>query len=206
MNKFLTKMLPVLLLGPLAAFTIVGCSSDLNPINSPATDNAKQSEPLESPNPYPQLTEDQLNNLIPGYRILSVDERAYAHDEALDDQSSRFIRKTVGGTVTHRNNGVQIGAWQLWEDRTITVSTPYPGYAIVDFYPHPYRFNGCVRMWVDLTYVQLPPGMRWDEMAFFYVNDDGTYTRYWGQLDLNARQYIAWPDHFSRYIIAAPTR
>lgn len=46
--------------------------------------------------------------------------------------------------------------------------------------------------------------MRWDPMAFFYVNEDGFYTRYWGQLDLTAMQYFAWPDHFSRYIITAP--
>jgi hypothetical protein len=197
----LLVMIPIILL------LSTGCSVSDNPAATSSDQNIAQStdRPAEgAPSPYPAWTEADLASLIPGYQILKVDTRAYERDGQMDDQVSRRIYRTIGGTVNHRNCGVQIGAWQLWEDQTVTVSTPIPGQAIVDFYPHPYQFNGCIRMWIDLTYVQLPAGMRWDQLCFFYVEADGHLTQYWGQIDLAARRYYAWPDHFSRYIIAAP--
>ncbi|MBU0508031.1 hypothetical protein KKH27_04250 [bacterium] len=175
---------------------LVGCSSFDDPVGTPQAEPDAQ----EQATLYPVWTDEQIEDLIPGFHVLTVDSRASGR-EALDDQSSRFIRRTQGGTVQHRNNGVQIGAWQLWEDRTVTVSTPNPGRAIVDFYPHPYQFNGHVRIWIDLTYVQLPPGRNWWDIQMFYVDDNGNLVPYWGYVDEGARQYIAWTDHFSRYII-----
>jgi hypothetical protein len=198
MNGLTKKTMLTLALSVLIVLSMSGCSSDGNPVAVRPTQTADV--------PYPLLTNEQIENgLIPGFQVLKVDARAYGQDGTLDDQTSRLIRRTVGGTVSHRNNGVQIGGWQLWEDRTVTVSTPNPGYAIVDFYPHPYHFNGCVRIWIDLNCIHLPAGRRWDELAFFFVNDNGQLVRYWGQLDLNTMTYSAWPDHFSRYIIGLPT-
>lgn len=199
MKELWSKTTLALTLSVLIVLSMSGCSSDDSPV-------AVQ-EMQAGDTPYPLLTDEQIENgLIPGFEVLTVDARAYGRDGTLDDQTSRLIRRTVGGTVSHRNNGTQIGAWQLWEDRTITVSTPNPGYAIVDFYPHPYHFNGCIRIWMDLRCIQLPPGRRWDELAFFYVDDNGQLVRYWGQLNLNAMTYSAWPDHFSRYIVSLPTQ
>lgn len=195
MKKLLTEIAPLLILGILALLIITGCSSENNPVAA--------SEPQGTDNPYPVLTTEQIENgLIPGYQVLTIDARAMEREVSLDDRSSLFIRRTVGGTVSNRNSGTQIGAWQLWEDRTVTVETPNPGYAIVDFYPHPYRFNGHVKIWIDLTYVQLPPGMRWDQIQMFYQDEDGGYQQFWGYVDTAARQYVAWTDHFSRYIIS----
>jgi len=183
---------------------LVGCSTMSDPVSTQSKSAGDQTASNAVPTPYPTLTDQQIANLIPGYQVLKVDERAYAREGELDDQTSSRIQHTVGGTVSHHNNGVQIGGWQLWEDQTVTVSTPNPGSAIVDFYPHPYHFNGCIRMWLDLTHVQLPAGVRWDQVRFYYQNENGQLTQYWGQLDLNAMRYYAWPDHFSRYIITAP--
>jgi hypothetical protein len=194
------------------ALVFFGCSTEKNPMSNSSAqtseltaDRSDQSVKQATPSPYPVLTDAELANLIPGHQVLKVDTRMYRNDGALDDQTSVRIRKTVGGTVSHRNNGVEIGAWQLWEDQTVTVSTPNPGSAVVDFYPHPYHFNGCIRIWIDLRAIQLPAGMRWDQLEFYYVNDQGQYVRYWGQLDLVNMRYSAWPDHFSRYIITAPS-
>jgi len=181
---------------------IVGCSVDSDPLSS----SSSQSDRVIKTNTYPPLAEVDLDQLIPGFTVLKTDLRAPERGENLDDQSSRFIRRTQGGTVTHRNNGVEIPAWVLPSDRTITISTPTPGTAIVDYYPHPLQFQGCVRIWIDLRVVQLPPGRRWDELAFFYQEADGSVTRYWGVLDLGNMTYSAWPDHFSRYILAFPSR
>jgi hypothetical protein len=197
MNGNIKRTILTLTLGILTILSLSGCSSDRFPLASRETPAANTT--------YPVLTDEQIENgLIPGFQVLRVDARAYGHDGTLDDQTSRLIRRIPGGTVSHRNNGVQIGGWQLWEDQIVTVSTPNPGYAIVDFYPHPYRFNGSVRVWLDLTYMQLPPGMRWDQLAMFYVDDDGSMQRHWGYVDLKARQYVAWTDHFSRYIVGFP--
>ena len=196
------KKLIQIVLCSLVILLFAGCSVDENG-NLP-TSASQASNASNENTPYPQWTDQEIANLIPGYQILTVDESRSDRNGNLDDQASLFIRKTVGGIVSHRNNGVQIGPWQLWEDRTITVSTPNPGMAIVDYYPHPYHFNGCIRIWIDLRTIQLPPGRRWDELAFFYVNDSGQLVRYWGQLDLYAMTYSAWPDHFSRYIISIP--
>lgn len=198
------NMARLTLLISIFALIVIGCSTE-NPFT--------QKEPASSTAPrdenslgelYPAISDEALETLIPGFEVLKVDERAFSN--TLDDQNSRRIRRTVGGSVSHRNNGVEIGAWQLWGDQTITVSTPNPGSAVVDYYPHPYQFNGCVRIWIDLNVIQLPPGRRWDEIAFFYDEGDGTYTRYWGSLNLNNMTYSAWPDHFSRYILTLPTR
>ena len=183
---------------------LTGCSVDSNPISSNNEDTSTLQESASNPAeiPYPFINEADIDNLIPGYEIVQLDARAIEAQGTLDDQSSRFVRRLQGGTVSHRNNGIEIGAWQLWQDQTVTVSTPCPGYPIVDFYPHPYQFNGHVRIWIDLTYVQLPPGVHWWDIEMFYVNDNGEYERYWGYVDEQARQYIAWTDHFSRYILA----
>jgi len=209
MNLPTHRVLLPLMLFLLPALLLIGCSQEADQVMAPQPPAEEQEQLAEQlpESPYPEWTDAEIESgLIPGFEVLKVDVRAYGREEGLDDQTSRFIRKTQGGTVSHRNNGVQIGAWQLWEDRTITVSTPNPGYAIVDFNPHPYRFNGCIRIWLDLNCIQLPPGRRWDEVAFFYQDTNGQLVRYWGALDLNARTYSAWPDHFSRYIISLPTR
>lgn len=195
MKQFLWRTGLILMIS-IMIMVFAGCSTDTNPVAS--------SEPQAVENPYPVLSEEQINSLIPGYQVLTIDPRAYGRDESgLDDRSSRLIRRTQGGTVAHRNNGVQIGGWQLWEDRTVSVETPNPGHAIVDFYPHPYHFNGHVRIWIDLTYVVLPPGVNWWDLQMFYQDENGNLQQYWGQLDLVNHQYIAWTDHFSRYIIGA---
>jgi hypothetical protein len=201
-------MIAGLFLTLLTALMMIGCSTENNPVAAVQPGNHETQATSPTPvTPYPTLTDDQISALIPGFTVLKTDERAAGRGEdQLDSQSSLLIRHTIGGTVTHRNNGVQIGAWQLWEDQVVTVSTPNPGIAIVDFYPHPYHFNGCIKMWIDLSYIQLPAGRRWDELAFFYQDTNGQLIRYWGALDLNAHTYSAWPDHFSRYIIAMPER
>ncbi|HEY3296077.1 MAG TPA: hypothetical protein VGL38_11630 [bacterium] len=204
MNKQIALIIKCIMLGLVVALFVIGCSTENNPVANPVAPAAGQPTSSPAPSPYPVLTDEQIANLIPGYQVLKVDERAYHGEGLLDDQTASRIRYQVGGSVNHRNNGVEIGAWQLWEDQTVTVSTPNPGSAIVDFYPHPYRFNGCIRMWLDLTHVQLPPGVRWDQVRFYYQEENGRLTQYWGQLDLAAHRYYAWPDHFSRYIITAP--
>jgi hypothetical protein len=208
MKKASTRTILIIAIGLLGLLLLIGCSSTKNPVAVPAsqttTPGQDESGPAESP--YPPITAEQLETLIPGYQILTLDTKAMGRSENLDDRTARRIFRTVGGTVSHRNCGVQIGAWQLWEDQTVTVSTPVPGTAVVDFYPHPYQFNGCVRIWIDLTYIVLPEGMRWDQLQFFYLNDAGQYIQYWGSIDLVNRQFSVWPDHFSRYIIAAPAR
>jgi hypothetical protein len=187
-------------------FILVGCSTTSNPVSPRALSKDQQVSPDRETSPYPVLTDQQIADLIPnGYQVLKVDERAYGRDGGLDDQTVVHIQHTVGGSVSHHNNGVQIGAWQLWEDQTVTVSTPNPGSAVVDFYPHPYHFNGCIKMWLDLSHVHLPAGVRWDQVRFYYVNEGGQLVQYWGQLDLTAMRYYAWPDHFSRYIVTAPS-
>ena len=194
------KLLIRLLLAVSLVTLIIGCSSDM--ISNPVSTDQTDSEILTESIPLPTWTEEDIANLLPGYQVLSIDSRAAGTSDQLDDQTSLFIRRTQGGTVSHRNNGVQVGAWQLWEDRTVTVSTPNPGTAIVDFAPHPYQFNGHVRIWIDLTYIQLPPGMNWWDIQMFYMAEDGTVQQFWGYVDHQARQYIAWTDHFSRYILA----
>ena len=203
----LGKMRILLALSLLTLVVFAGCSTEWNSSTAPVTADQETVATQTPDTPYPVLTDEQINGLIPGFEVLNVDARAYGSDEStLDDQNSAFIRRTQGGSVSIHNNGVRIGPWQLWQDQTVTVSTPNPDYAVVDFYPHPYHFNGCVMMWIDLTHVQLPPGRRWDEVAFFYVDDNGDLVRYWGQLDLISHRYYAWPDHFSRYILAIPAR
>ncbi len=199
MKKTTFAMVLILVFSVIMMFGITGCSTEFNQTTASSTPDHETitTQPAESP--LPVWTDEQIETLIPGFEVLKVDERAY--HAVLDDQTSRFIRRTIGGTVENNNSGVQIGAWQLWEDRTVTVSTPNPGYAIVDFYPHPYRFNGHVKIWIDLRYVQLPPGMQWWQIQMFYLDDNGQLVPYWGYVDENARQYIAWTDHFSRYII-----
>ncbi len=188
----------------LFTFFAVGCSLEPNPVaQSDGVTSYNESVNNGVSETYPVLTDEDLANLLPGFQILETSDRVQSG--TLDDESSRRIRRTQGGVVSHRNNGVRIGAWQLWSDETITVSTPNPGSAVVDFYPHPYQFNGCVWMWIDLTSFELPPGRRWDEVAFFYDERDGTYTRYWGFIDYRNMTYNAWPDHFSRYILAIPS-
>lgn len=181
---------------------VVGCAVDTDPLSS----SASQSDPGIKASPYPPLAEGDLDLLIPGFTVLKTDLRTQERGDNLDDQSSRFIRRTQGGTVTHRNNGVEIPAWVLPSDRTITISTPTPGTAIVDYFPHPLQFQGSVRIWIDLRIIQLPPGRRWDELAFYYQEADGRLTRYWGVIDLGNMTYSVWPDHFSRYILALPGR
>jgi hypothetical protein len=198
LRSLLAGSLAVLLL---LAFT--GCSTnDANPVSS----NGTQSEASQTPQAsiYPIITVGNLPSLIPGMEVLQTNGRSGA--DPLDDQTSRFIRYQIGGTVTHHNNGVEIPAWVLRSDQTVTVSTPVPGAAIVDYFPHPYSFNGCVRIWIDLRTIQLPAGRRWDEVQFWYQEADGTLTRYWGVIDLIGMTYSAWPNHFSRYILALPTR
>lgn len=205
----MTRTILIIAIGLAALLFITGCSSTKNPVASAPSESAAPSNGGNSdsePSPYPPITADQLETLIPGYQILTVDSKAQGRDGMLDDRNARRIFRTAGGTVSHRNCGVQIGPWQLWEDQTVTVSTPVPGTAIVDFYPHPYQFNGCVRIWIDLNCIQLPAGMRWDQLQFFYLNDAGQYVQYWGSIDLTTMQFSVWPDHFSRYIIAAPAR
>ena len=208
MNTARTNLLKSLFVAVIALtlfLMMTGCANTSDPVSSRGGSAAAGGSANGGATPYPTPTDAQIANLIPGYQVLKVDERAYMHDGTLDDQTSVHIQRTVGGTVSHHNNGAQIVAWQLWEDETVTVSTPNPGSAIVDFYPHPYHFNGCIRMWLDLSHVQLPPGVRWDQIRFYYRSEDGELKQYWGQLDLNAMRYYAWPDHFSRYIITAPT-
>jgi hypothetical protein len=188
----------------LCLLVLTGCSVERNPVANAPASNTNASTGNDKSAMYPTWTDDQIAHLIPGFRVLRAENNGRGAQENLDSQTSVRILKILGGTVNHRNNGVQIGPWQLWEDQTVTVSTPNPGSAIVDFYPHPYHFNGCIRMWIDLSNFQLPPGHRWDEVAFFYVEEDGTLTRYWGQIDLLTHRYYAWPDHFSRYILALP--
>jgi hypothetical protein len=198
MKNYLLKITPLLILGMLTILTIAGCSSDNNPVAA--------AEPQGTDNPYPVWTTQQIeNDLIPGQQVLTLDTRAMGRDNNLDTRTSLFIRRTAGGTVANSNSGTTIGAWQLWEDRTVAVETPNPGYAIVDFFPHPYHFNGHVKIWIDLTYVTLPAGVRWDQLEMYYLAEDGTLQRYWGYVDTTARQYVAWTDHFSRYIISCPT-
>lgn len=182
---------------------LTGCSVDSNPIASSNSDNSASTFAVTdelSYEPYPPISHEDLATLIPGYEILTMDARAT--EGTLDDQTSRFFRRTQGGTVSHRNNGISFQPWQLLQDQTITVSTPDPSLPIVDFYPHPNWFNGHVRIWIDLSHVQLPPGRQWWELVMFYVDDNGNYERYWGYVDTQANQYVAWTNHFSRYILA----
>jgi hypothetical protein len=179
---------------------MTGCSTEQG--NPMASSPAQQETVTDvKASPYPALTADEVEQLVPGLQVLPMNG---GRANQLDDQASAFIRYQVGGTVSHRNCGVEIGPWLLRSDQTVTVSTPVPGSAIVDYYPHPYRFNGCVRIWIDLRTIQLPAGRRWDELQFWYQNEDGTMTRYWGVIDLNRMTYSAWPDHFSRYILGLP--
>jgi hypothetical protein len=196
------RTLPLYSLSILILF-VVGCSEWNNPASSQESSSTQTENNNTGPeSPYPPITEADLEQLLPaGFRALTTTREHYG---TLDDQSSRRLRRNRGGTVTHRNNGVEIGPWQLWSDETITVSTPVPGRAVVDFYPHPYQFNGCIRLWIDLNSYNLPPGRRWDEVAFFYADESGRMIRYWGAIDLNAMTYSIWPDHFSRYILAMP--
>lgn len=197
----------IILMLALVSLLGFGCSMDEGPLTSSGSAETSSLQQHDTDigigSPYPDLTDADLENLIPGFEVVSMSTRDA--NGTLDDYSSRRIRRFVGGTVSHRNCGVEIGPWQLWSDQTVTVSTPRPGRSVVDFYPHPYQFNGNIRIWIDLNTIELPPGRRWDELAFFYDEGDGTYTRYWGVIDLQNMTYSAWPDHFSRYIITLPS-
>ena len=213
------RKLPALIISlSLVAFFGIGCSLDSTGVG---------------PNTESQTTETATynNSTVPdielpaGLELISLNGRALPHDHGnFDDPpeggdngnppddpgmpfelcSSGWVTVADGGTVTHEYSGCAIEPGEMPYDEEITVCLPHPGYAIVDFGPHPLYFNGEVDIWFDLSNANVPP-QRYNMLEMWYVNDNNELEPVPLHIDRHNMLAIGETTHFSRYILTVRT-
>jgi hypothetical protein len=193
------KVLPVCLV--LLLWLLTGCSK-LSPL-----DNGETNSSVSSSSDYPPITEELLQNgPAPGHPILRLEQPPSAMGVENWDYAEAWIAAKKGGQVfTSQGSGCIIPAKALSRNELITVTLPQRGYAIVDFGPHPLRFNKYIWIAISLNGTDLDEN-DWhhiQNIQIYYWNDEtNTYELYPSYYDPHRNALMCLTNHFSRYIIA----
>ena len=190
---------------------IIGCSN-----NSPfSVDNSSIDIP-----PPPLTGENIANGPAPGYSYLplevteifggiAVDGPMYTEQVVFDDQGGAVYFPSSGGIgfgsqVMDWWHGVIIDADDIHETIRVSMLVPDPSIAAVDFGPHPYQFDGEVR--IELVYtpsnLELIGATPRDLVIMWWNNTVGEYQPIPSTLNQRENKLYGFTDHFSRYIIA----
>lgn len=190
---------------------IIGCSND-----SPfSVDNSSIDIP-----PPPLTAANLANGPAPGYSYLpldvseiydgiTVDGPMYTEQLVFDDRGGAvyFPMSTNSGFGTMCMDwwhGVVINADDIHESIRVSLLVPDPSIAAIDFGPHPYQFDGEVR--IELAYtsstLELIGATPRDLVIMWWNNVEGEYQTIPTALNQHQNKLYGYTDHFSRYIIA----
>jgi len=190
----------------------VGCSTD----HGIATPVASSVDPAEATwtDPcdigpdycYPPLTAEQLNDgPAPGWTFLRKSARDT--DNSLDDAPTlvtRLIQQNQTGILTASQNQITIPQGAIpYSQLLVSMAVPGSAIAMVEFGPHGTQFNCPVTIRLNFSDYELPEGMSGQDLAIWYINDDGVLELYNGTVTNNGQWLETTTNHFSRYIIAA---
>lgn len=177
--------------------TLAISCSEMNPVSSTA------SEPSEVALGAQHIPFDLVNLQLPeGYRVL---RSSSSLDECDSVSVSQLCRRLLPLNLLSILNltSLHVQGSDLPHNQTITMVMPNTCEAVVDLYPHPFQFNGTVELRWLLPQVRYGQLLNPDDIAAFYVHDDGTCEladQSWGPLNL---YLTVRTNHFSRYIIAS---
>jgi hypothetical protein len=185
------------IIAPLLLLVVLvwGCSSDYMPTSS------TEQEPEQSMGtPYPPLTPE---NAPAGFQFLSTNTANRMDDYGCDSLvTSRYCRTTNTSVVGFPwLVSVTITSGDLPRNTTVSVVVPSDCWAVADFYPHPYQFNGTIEITWNVAAMGLPANFNYDSLIPLYVNDAGEYIPMNYEWVGGHNQLIVYTNHFSRYII-----
>ncbi|MBU0691892.1 hypothetical protein KKC97_08500 [bacterium] len=209
-----TRKLPVLLIGlSLVAFLGIGCSLDSTGVGpnsevETATYNNSTQLDIELPAGLELVSFSEM--AIPqGYGSLdgggngggNGNGNGHSGDTGpVDLCGSGWVTVEEGGEATYLYSGCEMEPGEMPYDAEVTVCLPHPGYAIVDFGPHPLYFNGPVDIWFDISNINCPP-QQFDRLEMWYVNDNDALEPVPLEIDLDNMRAVGQTTHFSRYIL-----
>jgi hypothetical protein len=205
MVRMTRKYLVFCLLAAGLVLVLSGCSKDYSPVSSEeAAINAQPHAGLAplssiglSTSPSPHFMILQTNWAVSDGQGSALDgwnDPWYAH---------RWINHELGGTVLTHHIGCTIPPNALPADADVSVTIPIPGYAMLEFGPHPTAFASQVTLFIDMWQVWLPEGVTWEDLQMWYVNDNGGYEPIRTEIDQPHHMFYAYTSHFSRYIVGA---
>ena len=183
-----------------ASAYLIGCSTEQFSTAADSTEAYYE----ENGFTYPLLTQEMLEaEVLPGIRIarfgavsaldndLPCDSLADAERvRANDDESLDLL-----GTIK-----LEIDQGLVPHTVTIRMIAPVACYGVVDFYPHPFQFDGPVEVSWKLSELDIPPE-DWQDLVPLYWNETT------GEYELmdhewpNEDELLMHTDHFSRYIL-----
>ncbi len=193
-----------LLVTALLVVVLMGCSEEFNtPVSNTGTQMAAPAPEFQ----YPLLTDELLAaGPAPGYRFLNLANSALDDNECDSLIVSRMVRTMQGDRTIGLQNFVEIVIRRgtMANDTTITMVAPSTCYAVADFYPHPYQFNGSVEIHWMIGQMNFPDGFDYSTLVPWYVTDAGEYVPVQFEWRNGYDELIVITNHFSRYILGQP--
>lgn len=179
---------------------LIGCSTEKFSTGADSTEAYYEDNGFT----YPLLTQEMLDaEVLPGIRIARFGT-ARALDNELPCDSiwdSERVRRNDDESLD------LLGVIKLDIDQglvpfttTIRMIAPIGCLGVVDFYPHPFQFNGDVEVRWKLSELDIPEE-NWEDLVPLYWNET---TGEYEQMDhewLNNDELLMHTDHFSRYIL-----
>jgi hypothetical protein len=174
-----------------------------------SSDNVPTTAPLASADPsefhYPELTPEFLEHALPaGYRVVPIPTTLDACDSA---QASAFCHWNQQKTI-NISHFIEFTYYPnlMPCDTTIQIVAPNRCVPVADFYPHPTQFSGMVKMKFKIHEMGYDRVVNPATLAMFYYNENtGVCEPLPFTWEGNYQCLIVYTDHFSRYIISAPT-
>jgi hypothetical protein len=178
---------------------LAGCGTDRTSVTS-SSDASGTSEFQ-----YPKITPDDLaKGPVPGFRFFNASATPNIDfSECAEISTSRWCGPTTNRTIGFAFMvSVRITPGDMPSSNWITVTLPLGEcFAVADFYPHPYLFNGTVELVWDLNGFDLPRDFDYTTLIPFYVNDAGEYEQMPFTWDGSHQILTVYTNHCSRYII-----
>lgn len=183
-----------------ASAYLIGCSTEKLSTGGESTEAYYE----ENDFTYPPLTAEMLEaEPIPGYRIFRFGTASALDNDLPCDSLSDTERVRRNDDESLDLDGtIKLDIDQGLVPYTVTIRmiAPVACYGVVDFYPHPYQFNGPVEVRWELSELNISPE-DWQDLVPLYWNEAT------GEYELmdhewpNDDELLMRTDHFSRYIL-----